>query len=93
MPKGVPRADGRGGSVGHSDRAVMQPLLIARLIVLPIILLPERKSFMYGFSTRLKIPFDAAIAKVTEALQAEGFGVLSDTGPFRTMSGLLPRDA
>lgn len=33
---------------------------------------------MYGFNTRLKIPFDAAIEKVTEALKNEGFGVLSD---------------
>ena len=46
----------------------------------------------YHFTKKLEMPFDAAINRVTEALKAEGFGVLTEIDVQKTLKAKLDVD-
>lgn len=46
----------------------------------------------YGFGTQLDLPFDQAVERVTEALKAEGFGVLTTIDVRKTLKDKIDVD-
>ncbi len=46
----------------------------------------------YGFRTRVNLPYEQAIEKVTEALKTEGFGVLTEIDVKATLKKKLDMD-
>ena len=48
---------------------------------------------MYGFKTSIKSEFDSVLARVTEELKKEGFGILSDIDVQATLKAKLGVDS
>ena len=46
----------------------------------------------YHFSKRLRLPFESAIARVTEALRQQGFGILTEIDVEQTLKKKLGAD-
>lgn len=52
----------------------------------------QSKTASYGFGTTLDVPFEEAVARTTEALKAEGFGILTTIDVRQTMQEKLGID-
>ncbi len=52
----------------------------------------DQRTLSYGFGRRIALPYDEALARVRDALGAEGFGVLTEIDVSATMKQKLDID-